>query len=128
MPSITTVTYSASVAGGAGSGSSGKVIEFQSSGNQLTVASTDRVTVHSIVLPDSTTDKVVDLGELASVAFLWIKSTQAITLQVNAGAGEIRGVNPFYCERFPTNATALYLTNASGADASVDIVLVGPAT
>ena len=83
--------------------------------------------MHSLVVPDATTDQAIDLGECASVSFCFIKSSAEITLQIDDGStGEVRGVNPVYLEAFPVNATALYLSNASGGAANVDVLLVGP--
>jgi hypothetical protein len=126
MPSVTTVTYGATVRAGAGAGAANPMA-ISAEGNQITVAATDRVTMHSLVVPDSTTDQAIDLGECASVSFCFIKSSAEITLQIDDGAtGEVRGVNPVYLEAFPVNATALYLSNASGGAANVDVLLVGP--
>ena len=96
-------------------------------GNQITVAATDRVTMHSLVVPDATTDQAIDLGECASVSFCFIKSSAEITLQINDGStGEVRGVNPVYLEAFPVNATALYLSNASAAPRTWTCCWLGP--
>ena len=44
----------------------------------------------------------------------------------DSGTGEVRGVNLVYLERFPTNATALYLSNDGAEDVNVDVMMVGP--
>ena len=66
MPSVTTVTYGATVRAGAGAGAANPMA-ISAEGNQITVAATDRVTMHSLVVPDATTDQAIDLGECASV-------------------------------------------------------------
>ena len=127
MPSVSAVTYGASAVAGAGSGSSGQLGVVSSSGNQLTVAATDQYVYQSFVLEGLASGIEVPLAGLDSVAFVMIKASDAITLQVNDSvSGEVRGVDPVYLERFPTNATALYLSNDGAEDVNVDVMMVGP--
>jgi hypothetical protein len=127
MPSVSAVTYGASAVAGAGSGSSGQLGVVSSSGNQLTVAATDQYVYQSFVLEGLASGIEVPLAGLDSVAFVMIKASDAITLQVNSSvSGEVRGVDPVYLERFPTNATALYLSNDGAEDVNVDVMMVGP--
>jgi hypothetical protein len=127
MPSVSTVTYGASAVAGAGSGSSGQLGVVSSSGNQLAVAATDQYVYQSFVLEGLASGVEVPLAGLDSVSFVIIKASAAVTLQVDdSGTGEVRGVNPVYLERFPTNATALYLSNDGADDVNVDVMMVGP--
>ena len=81
---------------------------------------------YSVSLADSTTDDVVAVGKIATIAFFWMRSTKAVTVQVtDSAAGTELEVfaNSWLRLQFDTPVTNIYVTNASGAVAELDIVI-----
>lgn len=79
-----------------------------------------------------TVDQLVDLNGLADGTFLAIKTDETIDIKKNASGGEAWTIQPLgvgALEGFfivsTTGVTALYVSNASAADATVTFMIAG---
>ena len=94
-----------------------------------------------ITVPDSATDQLVNLSiDVSQIKSLYIVSSKDITLETNSGGTPVDTVNlladkpllwqndSYYTNLFGTDITAFYFTNASGAEATVNIEFVHDAT
>ena len=109
-----------------------------------TITPSDEVAVEAVdvSIPDSSTDKAVAIGgiDVSQVVSVYIHSTQDITLETNDGTTPddtislTADVPLIWCTDCPysnpltTDVTALYATNASGADAVLNIQVVQDGT
>lgn len=95
----------------------------------------------SVSVPDSTTDQLVDLAlNVSEIKAVYIVSDQDLTLETNDGSTPddtlslVAGVpyvwheNSYYSNLLITDITALYLTNASGATATLELEAVYDST
>jgi hypothetical protein len=94
--------------------------------NESCSASYTGATLQELVLATGSTDTAVALGGVTTIDILYIKSDQALTLNINADSGTniaIDANKPFFMAG--TALTAIYLSNASGTDANVVVKMWG---
>lgn len=104
--------------------------------------SSDGSESRTIPVPDSTTDKEVNLAiDVSQLQSIWISSDQVVTLETNAidatGGNTIVLVagkpydwqsDSYFVNLLTLDVTVLYITNASGSAATVRIEFVHDAT
>ncbi len=82
---------------------------------------------NSISVATATTDKVLDSGDLATYDYLWIRSSQDVTIQITDSAAgttlEIPADKAVLYWFEATPITNVYLSNASGTTANIDYVV-----
>ena len=104
--------------------SSGTVLYTYSASENTTLATGAQA--YSVSLADSSTDDVVAVGKIATISLFWIRSSQAVTVQVtDSSVGTELEVfaDSWLRLQFATPVTNIYVTNASGSAANLDIVI-----
>lgn len=96
--------------------------------------------VGEYIVPNSTTDQQVVVGiDVSAVKACVINSTKALTIETNGTTGDeslvlvadipyVWYTNKYDSFKFSTDVTALYLTNASGSSATVNLFVQYDAT
>ena len=92
-------------------------------------------------IPDSTTDQLVNISiDISQIKSLYIASSQNVTLETNSAGTPTDTISlladkpllwqsdSYYANPFSADVTAIYLTNASGSEAIVNIEVVHDAT
>lgn len=109
-----------------------------------TLTPSDEVVIEAtdVAIPDSSTNKAVAIGgiDVSQAVSVWMHSTQDITLETNDGTTPddtialAANVPLLWCTGAPftnpltTDVTALYATNSSGAEATLNIRVVQDGT
>lgn len=86
---------------------------------------TDDVVSQQFSVPDLTTDDSVSFGELAAARVLYVSTDQDISIKINSNTADpitILADNSIAVD-WGADITALYITNASGEDANIDLLL-----
>ncbi|KPL06085.1 hypothetical protein AMJ85_10715 [candidate division BRC1 bacterium SM23_51] len=95
----------------------------------------------SVIVPDSSTDMQIDVAlDVSQAKAIYIKSSQAITIETNDGGSPddtlvlvadvpyVWTEDDYVANLLTTDVTALYATNSSGADATLEIEILYDAT
>lgn len=101
----------------------------------------DGLDSRSVSVPDSSTDMLVNLAiDVSQIQAMIFKSDQAVTIETNDGTTpddtiSLTAGNPlvwintsYYSNPLGTNVTAIYVTNSSGAAATLEIEVLVDAT
>lgn len=116
------------------------VSNWAKSGDTLSTSNayteTGEVNIVAESVPDSTTDQLIVISiDISEIASIYIVSTQDMTLETNNATTPIDTIalqanvpyvwnpdlNSYYTNKFTTDVTAIYLTNASGSTATFDL-------
>lgn len=95
----------------------------------------------TIAVPDSTTDQLVNLTmDVSQIKSLYIVSNYAVTVETNSSSAPTNTIalvadtpliwhtGSYYTNLLTADVTAIYLTNASGSAATVNIEIVHDST
>jgi hypothetical protein len=94
--------------------------------NETASVSYTDCTMQELVFNTGSADSAMSLGGITTVDLMYLKSDQALTLNINSNGGTditIDANKPFFM--CGTAITAIYLTNASGTNANVILKLWG---
>jgi len=81
-------------------------------------------TMQQLVLANGASDSEIDIGGLAAITFIWIKSDQKISIKLSGTGNTAIVINTANPTVLNTDAvTSIHASNASGTDANVQIYL-----
>ena len=80
----------------------------------------------SVVVADAAADKLIDFSDLiVSVEELWVMSDNKVSIKLNDSANDALPASKKLILSESTGITKIYVSNASGNDATMDIFAAG---